>query len=142
MRASVRLLASMAVLTACDGYTRSADPIFPNTEVIVVESVVVAGRSAAYILVGNPHGSAGGNPPAVDATLSGPDWTAAFSESVDLRACGVGAPERWPGRAECWRASLPEPIEEATRYTLAGTSPMGRSADTPSSHERRSCINR
>ena len=121
----MRLLASMAVLTACDGYTRSADPILPSVEVIFVESVVVAGRGAAYMLVGNPHGSVGGHPLLVDAKLSGPDWTAAFSESVDLRTCGIGAPEWWPGQAECWRATLPEPIQEATRYTLVGITPLG-----------------
>ena len=112
----------MAVLTAGGGCVRSADPILATEDVFFVESVVVAGRSRAYMLVGNTHGSV---PPVVDATLSGPGWTAAFSETVDVYWCGVRAPDWWPGPVECRRARLPEPIRESTRYTLAGTTPMG-----------------
>lgn len=112
----------MTVLTALGGCVGSADPILPNMDVIFVESVVVAGRSRAYMLVGNPQGSA---PPVVDARLSGPDWTAAFSETVDVYWCGIRAPDWWPGAVECRRARLPEPIRESTRYTLTGTTPMG-----------------
>ena len=122
MRASRWFLASMTGLAAMGGCLRSADPILPTTDVIFVESVVVAGRSRAYMLVGNPQGAA---PPVVDATLSGSGWTAAFSETVDVYWCGVRAPDWWPGPVECRRARLPEPIRESTRYTLAGTTPMG-----------------
>ena len=122
MRASLPLLALMTGLTAFGGCVRSADPILATEDVIFVESVVVAGWSRAYMLVGNTHGSA---PPVVDATLSGPGWTAAFSETVDVYWCGVRAPDWWPGPVECLRARLPEPIRESTRYTLAGTTPMG-----------------
>ena len=124
MSTPARLLASLAVLTACD-YVRSADPVVPDTEIVYVQSVVVAGRSTAYLLSGNPHGSPNEEPPAVDARLSGPTWSVEFSESVDIWYCGVSAPEVWSGTAECRRARLPEPIREATRYTLAGISPMG-----------------
>lgn len=124
MNRPVRLLAAMAVLTACD-YVRSADPILPDTEIVYVEAVVVAGRSTAYLLSGNPHGSPNDDPPHVDAHLSGPDWSVEFSESVDVWYCGVGAPAVWPGTVECRRARLPEPIREGTRYMLVGTSPLG-----------------
>ncbi len=122
----MRAVAALVLATvACDGFTRPEEMFTPKGDVVTIGAVVVAGQSVAYLLASHPHRAFGEEPPVVAATLSGPAWDAAYSDSVDLIQCGVLVPEQWAGPAVCLRAKLPEAVQEQVRYTLAGTTALG-----------------
>ena len=110
---------------ACAGCTRSADPLVPESDALVVTAMLVVGRSDVHLLAAHPHGSQSGSPPAIDVRLMGPGWEAAFSEETDLADCGITDLTAWPGTLVCLRAQLPEPIRQRTLYRMAGTGPSG-----------------
>ena len=110
---------------ACDGLIRPEEQFSPESDVVTIGAVIVAGQSVAYLLASHPHRGFGEEPPNVAATLSGPGWDAAYADSVDLIECGVFVPEQWAGPAVCLRAQLPEPIREQVSYSLAGTTALG-----------------
>ncbi len=96
----------------------------PEGDVVTVGAVILAGYSTAYLVASHPHRERGEEPPVVAATLSGPGWEAAYSDTVDLGRCGVFA-AWWAGPAVCLRVAMPERVREGVRYSLAGTTALG-----------------
>ena len=122
----MRAVAALVLATAaCDGLIRPEEQFSPESNVVTIGAVIVAGQSVAHLLASHPHRRIGEEPPVVAATLSGPGWDAAYADSVALMDCGVFVPEQWAGPAVCLRARLPEPVRERVRYTLAGTTALG-----------------
>ena len=122
----MRAVAALVLATAaCDGLIRPEEPFSPESDVVTIGAVIVAGQSVAYLLASHPHRAFGEEPPKVAATLSGPGWDAAYADSVDLIECGVFVPEQWAGPAVCLLAQLPEPIREQVSYSLTGTTALG-----------------
>ncbi len=112
------------LLSACD-YIRSAEPLVPQDDIVTLGAVILSGETSAHLLATHPHRPLSGLAPAeIAATLSGPGWTAAYTESVPLIHCNVMYAEFWPP-ARCLRAELPEPVRALATYTLAGTTPRG-----------------
>ena len=101
------------------------EPFEPTEEAVTIGSVLLAGKKNAYLLASHPHRPRTADPPAIEATLSGPDWQVKFSNVVDPYWCAVGAARVWQGALACLQARLPEPIRELTSYTLAGTTELG-----------------
>lgn len=127
MRARARFpLGSLLLLSAaCDGFIRPPDPLEADPDVVTVAIMLIAGESSARMLAVHPHRALTDSPPAVDAILQGPGWTAAFPETLPVDSCTAATPDRWPGPASCFRASLPEPIRPGTRYGIEGTALPG-----------------
>ena len=120
---AVFMLAAAGSAPACDGFIRPPDPLEAHPDVVSVVILIVAGESEARLLAVHPHRPAGAGAPRIAATLEGPGWTAAFSETLDEESCGRGF--RSLGSAVCLRAPLPEPIRPATGYGIVGTAPLG-----------------
>ena len=119
-------LAPVLVVLASSGCIHPGDVLEPESDVVSVLAVVVAGRSDVLLVVGKPHGSTADPPPDIAPRLIGPSWEAAFSEVAGLEDdCRIEEPQVWPGSVVCLRAKLPEPIRERTRYMFAGTGPAG-----------------
>lgn len=116
---------TVLVAIACAGCIRSADPLAPESDALVVTAVLVAGQRDVHLLAAHPHRSRSDLPPEVDVRLMGSDWEVAFSEETDLADCGITDLTAWPGTLVCLRARLPEPIRERTLYSIAGTGPAG-----------------
>lgn len=122
---NARGLAVLAVAAAGCDYVAAPDPLEVDPDVVSVAIVLAAGESEAFLLAGHPHRPGSHPPPAVSATLLGPGWEAAFSDTTDLEeGCG-GGPTDWPMPMVCLRAPLPEPIRERTAYELEGEAPKG-----------------
>lgn len=103
----MRAVAALVLATAaCDGLIRPEEPFTPESDVVTIGAVIVAGQNVAYLLASHPHRAFGEDPPNVAATLSGPGWDAAYADSVDLIECGVFVPEQWAGPAVCLLARL------------------------------------
>ncbi len=107
------------------GCIRSADQVVPESDVLAIAVVLVAGRSDVSLLAMHPHRSQSGSPPAIELRLVGPGWEAAFSEEVDPADCRMTDLETWPGTLICLRARLPEAIRERTMYRISGSGPEG-----------------
>ncbi len=125
-RASFRLAAPLAATVAsaaCDGFIRPPDPLELDPDVVAVAIMLVAGEREARLLATHPHRQANEPPPTLAATLEGPGWTAAFSDTLELRKC-IDA-SNWPGPARCLRAALPEEIRGGEGYEIEGTAPLG-----------------
>lgn len=118
-------VATVLVALACAGCIRSADPLVPESDVLGITVVLVAGRSDVDMLAMHPHRPQSGLPPAVELSLIGPGWEAAFSEELDPADCRMTDLETWPGTFICLRAQLPEAIRERTRYRISGSGPEG-----------------
>ena len=131
-----RLIAAMTALGAvaagaCD-YTHPTEVFVPDEDVIAIAAVISAGFDTATLLATYPHRDTLADPPVVGAQLSGPGWTANFSQGPDsqtprgLWACNlISESVAWKGPASCLRAQLPEPVEVGVRYTLSGTTELG-----------------
>ena len=134
--APTRRIAALAacgamVAGACD-YTRPTEVFVPDEDVMAIAAVIGAGFDEATLLATYPHRDPSARPPVVDAHLSGPGWTARFSQGPDshtpegLRACNlITRSVAWKGPASCLRARLPQPVEAGLRYTLSGTTDLG-----------------
>lgn len=115
---------AVAATAGCD-YVAAPDPLEIDPDVVSIAIVLAAGEIEAFLLAGHPHRPASHPPPEVSATLLGPGWEAAFSDTTDLEeGCGAG-PTHWPMPMVCLRAPLPEPIRERAVYELDGEAPMG-----------------
>ena len=127
MNARGSVVLAVAAAAGCD-YIAAPDPLELDPDVVSIAIVLAAGESEAFLLAGHPHRTMSHPPPEVDATLLGPGWEAAFSDTTDLEeGCG-GGPTDWPMPMICLRARLPEPIRERTGYELEGEAPKGRFA--------------
>lgn len=123
-RARLRPRTVLAAI-ACAGCIRSADPLAPESDALVVTAMLVAGESEVHLLAAHPHRSQSDLPPEVAVRLMGPGWETTFSEETDLADCGITDLTAWPGTLVCLRARLPEAIRERTLYRIAGTGPAG-----------------
>ena len=110
---------ALAAASACD----DIGPLDLHPDVLTLEVLLVAGESEARTLAVHPHRDPGDGEPEVSATLEGPVWESAFSETLELEACTrvTGL----PGTAKCLRAALPEPVRAGAAYGLRGTAPLG-----------------
>jgi len=129
--AALTALGAAVAAGACD-YTHPTEVFVPDEDVIAVAAVISAGFDTATLLATYPHRDTLAGPPVVGAQLSGPGWTATFSQGPDshtpegLWACNlISGSVAWKGPASCLRAQLPEPIEVGGRYTLSGTTELG-----------------
>lgn len=119
----VVILAATTSAAACDGFIRPPDPLELHLDVVSVAILLVAGESEARLLATHPHRPDGAGVPGISATLLGPGWTAAFSETLEPESClrrTLGF-----GPAQCLSAPLPEPVRAATAYGITGTAPLG-----------------
>ena len=118
---------ALTVSSACD----YGQPLEVNPDLVSIEVLLVAGESEARMLAIHPHRADA--VPDVSAHLVGPGWEAAFSETLELRACTGARVDS----ARCLRAALPEPVRAGGDYGLRGTAPLGsftgetRVPDTP-----------
>ena len=121
-----RVLVLVATLTpvGCD-YIAPPDPLALDPDVISIAIVLVAGESQAHLLVGHPHRPASDPSPKISASLIGPDWRVAFTNSTDPEDGCDGGPTNWPIPMVCLHAGLPEPIRERATYKLEGEGPKG-----------------
>ena len=122
---------SALVAGACD-YTHPTEVFVPDEDVIAIAAVISAGFDTATLLATYPHRSAQEDPPVVGAELSGPGWTATFSQDPGshapqgLAACNlISGSVAWKGPVTCLRARLPQPVEVGVRYTLSGVTELG-----------------
>ena len=117
---AVGLLTPIA-LSACEW----RDPVELNPDMVVLEVLLVAGESEARMLAVLPHRGPEDAPPELSARLRGPGsaWEAAFSETLETKACRIEHVLYMP--AKCLRAALPEPIRAGAAYRLRGTAPLG-----------------
>lgn len=125
-RASFRLVVPLAATVAspaCDGFIRPPDPLELDPDVVSVAIMLVAGEREARLLAAHPHRQDDEPPPTLTATLKGPGWTAAFSDTLEVQECTDAW--NWPGPARCFHAVLPEGIRGGERYEIEGTAPLG-----------------
>ena len=108
---------ALAATLACEDF----DPLELHPDVIWLEVLLVTGESEARMLAHHPHRE--GKVPEVTASLVGPGWEAAFSETLELEACT--AARIGVDSARCLRAVLPEPVRAGVAYGLRGTAPLG-----------------
>ena len=121
---SAAALAAVVASPACDGFIRPPDPLEVDPDVVSVAIMLMAGEREARLLAAHPHRQSDEAPPTLTATLKGPGWTAAFSDTLELWAC-TPAGSNWPGPARCLRAVLPEEIRAGERYEIEGAAPLG-----------------
>lgn len=96
-----------------------SDPLELHPGIVSLEVLLVAGESEARMLAIHPHQADA--VPEVSARLVGPGWEAAFSETLELKACTGARVDS----ARCLRAALPEPVRAGADYGLRGTAPLG-----------------
>ena len=120
---SAAALAAVVASPACDGFIRPPDPLDVDPDVVSVAIMLVAGEREARLLAAHPHRKPDETPPTLTATLKGPGWTTAFSDTLELRACTLAG--NWPGPARCLRAVLPQEIRAGEGYEIEGTAPPG-----------------
>ena len=121
---SAAALAAVVASPACDDFIRPPDPLEVDPDVVSVAIMLVAGEREARLLAAHPHRQSDEAPPTLTATLRGPGWTAAFSDTLELWAC-TPAGSNWPGPARCLRAVLPQEIRAGEGYEIEGTAPLG-----------------
>ena len=110
----------LLVLGACD-YARPPDSVVGDPDVVAISAVLVAGETAAGIVVAYPYRTQADSVPQMEATLHGPRWSATFSRDPDLRSCTEVERELWAGSVACYSAALPDPIQSERGYALEGT---------------------
>ena len=120
---SAAALAAVVASPACDDFIRPPDPLEVDPDVVSVAIMLVAGEREARLLAAHPHRKPDETPPTLTATLKGPGWTTAFSDTLELRACTLAG--NWPGPARCLRAVLPQEIRAGEGYEIEGTAPLG-----------------
>ena len=106
---------ALTVASACD----YIHPLELHPDMVSLEVLLIAGESEARRLAIHPHRE--GAVPEVSAHLEGPGWEAAFSETLELKACTGARVDS----ARCLRAALPEPVRAGAAYALRGTAPLG-----------------
>ena len=104
---------------------RPPDPLELDPDVVSVAIMLLAGEREAHLLAAHPHRQSDEDAPTLTATLRGPGWKAAFSDTVELRACTLTEAQNRPGPERCLRAVLPEEVRERERYAIEGTAPIG-----------------
>ncbi len=122
-RAAFRFAAALAAVAASPA-CEFVRPLDVDPDVVSVAMMLVAGEREARLLAAHPHRQSDEAPPTLTATLRGPGWTAAFSDTLELRAC-THAGSNWPGPARCLRAVLPAEIQGGEGYEIEGTAPLG-----------------
>lgn len=113
----------MVGAAACDGFIRPPDPLEAHPDVVSVAILLVAGEREARLLAVHPHRKGGAAGPRIAATLTGPGWSAPFSEALEPDSCAGSDFGLSP--AICLGAQLPEAIEPRTGYGIEGTAPLG-----------------
>ena len=122
-RAALRFAAALAAVAASPA-CELVHPLEVDPDVASIAIMLVAGEGEARLVAAHPHRQPDEAPPTLTATLKGPGWTAAFSDTLDLWACTpVGS--NWPGPATCLRAVLPQEIRAGEKYEIEGTAPLG-----------------
>ena len=110
---------TLAASSACE--VTDLSDLHPDAVALAV--LLVAGESEARLLAVHPHRQPGDAAPEITASLEGPGWKAAFSETLDLEACGGLLPGPFPSR--CLGAVPPEALRPGVGYGLHGTTPLG-----------------
>ena len=110
---------TLAALVACS----ISDPSDPHRDVVALAVLLVVGENEARMLAVHPHREPGDDPPEITASLDGPGWQAAFSETPGLADCNDLLPGPFPSR--CLSAALPEAIQPSGAYRIGGTAPLG-----------------
>ena len=128
--ARARTLALMCVGAAassagCD-YVRPSEVFVPDGDVIAIGVVLSAGWRTAYMIASHPHRPGTADAPVVEAVLTGPSGPAAFAREVAPEHCSVLITDFWHGPHVCLAATLPAPVWSGERYTLRGTTRLGR----------------
>lgn len=122
-RAGWALALTLAISPACE-IVRPVDEIEAHPDVVALAILLVAGESEARLLTIHPHRERYAGDPEVRATLKGPGWSADFSNTLALRACGaLGG--GWHVPTKCLGAELPEAIRSGSTYHIKGTAPLG-----------------
>lgn len=111
--------------TGCD-YTRTSELFVPEDDVIAIGVVLSAGWQTAHLIATHPHRPGTADAPVVEAVLTGPNGSSAFSREVAAHHCGVLIEDFWHGPHVCLEATLPAPVRSGERYTLAGSTRLGR----------------
>ena len=114
-------LAAVAASPACE----LVHPLEVDPDMVSVAIMLVAGEREARLIAVHPHRQPREAAPTLTATLKGPGWTAAFSETLELRTCTRTNAHDWPGPATCLRAVLPQEIRGGEKYEIEGTAPLG-----------------
>lgn len=114
-----------AASVGCD-YTRPSDVFVPDGDVIAIGVVLSAGWRTAYMIATHPHRPGTADAPVVDAVLTGPNGLAAFNREVAPKHCSVLIADFWHGPHVCLEATLAAPVLSGERYTLEGTTRLGR----------------
>ena len=125
----VRSLALMfmgaASSAGCD-YVRPSEVFVPDGDVIAIGVVLSVGWRTAYMIASHPHRPGTADAPVVEAVLTGPSGPAAFAREVAPEHCSVLITDFWHGPHVCLAATLPAPVRSGERYTLRGTTRLGR----------------
>lgn len=120
-----RFAAGLAATVASAACVRPPDPLELDPDVVSVAIMLLAGEREARVLAAHPHRQSDEEPPTLTATLRGPGWTAAFSDTLELQACTRTQAHDWPGPERCLRAVLPEEVRGGERYAIEGTATIG-----------------
>ena len=115
----------LTTLAGCD-YTRPSEVFVPDGDVIAIGAVLSADWRTAYLIATHPHRPGDAGAPVVDAVLTGPNGLAAFDREVTSQHCSVLIADFWHGPHVCLEAMLPAAIRSGERYTLTGTTGLGR----------------
>ena len=113
----------VALMLATSSACEIIRPLDLHPDVVALSVLLVAGESEARMLAIHPYRERGGAAPEITASLVGPGWMAAFSDTLELEACTLA--EEWPGPVRCLGAVLPEAIQPQGEYGLRGTAPLG-----------------
>ena len=100
---------AVLALTASSACVYS-DSLELHPDMVSLEILLVTGESEARMLAIHPHQADA--VPDVSARLVGPGWEAAFSETLELKACTGARVDS----ARCLRAALPEPVRAGADY--------------------------
>ena len=123
---TIVLTAVIAVAaTGCD-YTRPSELFVPQGDVITIGVVLSAGWQTAHLIATHPHRPGTADAPVVEAVLTGPSGPSAFTREVASHHCGVLIDDFWHGPHVCLEATLPAPVRSGERYTLTGSTHLGR----------------
>ena len=116
------------VAVACPGcdYTRPSEVFVPDDDVVTIGLVLSAGWQTAYLIASHPHRPGTADAPVVEAVLTGPTGVAAFTRKVAAHHCSVLIDDFWHGPHICLEAALPAPVRSGERYTLDGSTRLGR----------------
>ena len=123
-RAAFRFAAALAAVAASPA-CEFVHPLEVDPDVVSVAIMLVAGEREARLIAVHPHRQPDEAAPTLTATLKGPGWTAAFSDTLELRTCTRTYAHNWPGTVRCLRAVLPQEIRGGEKYEIEGTAPLG-----------------